>query len=95
VSEDGLSGKNNLLESREYCSTGGVSHTAATKSSAKGIGVQSMKKEENSPSTAVSEANSSGPNYSSTEEGIQRHWHGVKRRSFLNGLGIAGAAFQR
>src|ERR1039457_7076638 len=49
-------------------------------------------KEENSPSTVVSEANSSDVSHSSTEEGVQRHWQGVvKRRSFLKGLGIAGA----
>src|SRR2546422_3406740 len=51
-----------------------------------------MKKQENSLSTAVSEANSSEASHSSTEEGVQRHWQGVvKRRSFLKGLGIAGA----
>src|SRR3989441_6976961 len=49
-------------------------------------------KEENSLSTAVSEANSSEASHSSTEEGVQRHWQGVvKRRSFLKGLGIASA----
>src|SRR5438552_11688085 len=52
-----------------------------------------MKKQENSLSTAVSEANSSEASHSSIEEGVQRHWQGVvKRRSFLKGLGIAGAA---
>jgi hypothetical protein len=50
-------------------------------------------KELNSPSTAVSEANSVEANPSSREDGVQRHWQGVvKRRSFLKGLGIAGAA---
>src|SRR2546425_12171407 len=49
-------------------------------------------KEENSLSTAVSEANSSEASHSSTEEGVQHHWQGVvKRRSFLKGLGIASA----
>src|SRR2546425_10288337 len=49
-------------------------------------------KEENSLSTAVSEANSSEASHSSTEEVVQRQWQGVvKRRSFLKGLGIAGA----
>jgi Ferritin-like domain len=49
-------------------------------------------KEKNSPSAAVSETTSSEASHSSTEEGVQRHWQGVvKRRSFLKGLGIAGA----
>ena len=49
-------------------------------------------KEDNSPSTVVSETNSTEANHSSAEEGVQRHWQGVvKRRSFLKGLGIAGA----
>jgi hypothetical protein len=49
-------------------------------------------KEKNSPSAAVSETNSAEANDSSIEEGVQRHWQGVvKRRSFLKGLGIAGA----
>src|SRR6202521_5180543 len=49
-------------------------------------------KEKNSPSTVVSETNSTEANHSSTEESVQRHWQGVvKRRSFLKGLGIAGA----
>src|SRR5438552_17560069 len=48
--------------------------------------------EEKSPSAVVSEANSSEASHSSTEEGVQRYWQGVvKRRSFLKGLGIAGA----
>src|SRR5580704_15309693 len=48
-------------------------------------------KEKNSPSTVVSETNPSEANQSSTED-VQRHWQGVvKRRSFLKGLGIAGA----
>jgi Ferritin-like domain len=49
-------------------------------------------KEKNSPSMVVSESNPSEANQSSTED-VQRHWQGVvKRRSFLKGLGIAGAA---
>jgi len=49
-------------------------------------------KEKNSPSMVVSETNPSEGNQSSTED-VQRHWQGVvKRRSFLKGLGIAGAA---
>src|SRR5258707_3002162 len=49
-------------------------------------------KEKNSPSAVVSETNSPEANQSSIEEGVQRHWQGVvKRRSFLKGLGIAGA----
>jgi len=49
-------------------------------------------KEKNSPSAAVSETNSAEANESSIEEGVQRQWQGVvKRRSFLKGLGIAGA----
>jgi hypothetical protein len=48
-------------------------------------------KAENSPSIVVSEANSS-ESLSSTREDVQRHWQGVvKRRSFLKGLGMAGA----
>src|SRR6201988_2197924 len=49
-------------------------------------------KEKNSPSIVVSETNPSEANQSSAED-VQRHWQGVvKRRSFLKGLGIAGAA---
>jgi ferritin-like protein len=49
-------------------------------------------KEENSQSTVVPEANASEASHSSPEENVQRHWQGVvKRRSFLKGLGIAGA----
>jgi hypothetical protein len=48
-------------------------------------------KETNSPSMVGSETNSESTN-SSTAESVQRHWQGVvKRRSFLKGLGIAGA----
>jgi len=48
-------------------------------------------KEKNSSSAVVSETNST-TSQSSTEEAVQRHWRGVvKRRSFLKGLGIAGA----
>src|SRR5438309_6867945 len=50
-------------------------------------------KEDNSKSALESEANSSEASNASTEEDVQRHWQGVvKRRSFLKGLGIAGAA---
>src|SRR6266436_4994633 len=49
-------------------------------------------KEKNSPSAVVSKTNSREANHSSIEEGVQRHWQSVvKRRSFLKGLGIAGA----
>ncbi len=49
-------------------------------------------KEEISQSTVAPEPNSSDASQSSTEEAVQRHWQGVvKRRSFLKGLGIAGA----
>src|SRR5580700_3077683 len=49
-------------------------------------------KEENSQSAVVLETNSSETTHSSTGEDVQRHWQGVvKRRSFLKGLGIAGA----
>src|ERR1700720_1117114 len=49
-------------------------------------------KEKNSLSAGVSEMDSPEANQSSMEEGVQRHWQGVvKRRSFLKGLGIAGA----
>jgi hypothetical protein len=49
-------------------------------------------KEENSQSAVVSEPNSSEASLSSTGEDVQRHWQGVvERRSFLKGLGIAGA----
>jgi hypothetical protein len=49
-------------------------------------------KKANSPSAVMSETNSPETNLSSAEEGVQRHWQGVvKRRSFLKGLGIAGA----
>jgi len=48
-------------------------------------------KEKNSPSIVVSETNPSEANQSSAGD-VQRHWQGVvKRRSFLKGLGIAGA----
>ena len=50
-------------------------------------------KEKNSPSAVVSQTNLPEASRSSIEEGVQRHWQGVvKRRSFLKGLGIAGAA---
>jgi hypothetical protein len=51
-----------------------------------------MEKEDKSLATAVPEAQLTDENYSPVEEDVQRHWHGVvKRRSFLKGLGIAGA----
>jgi hypothetical protein len=50
-------------------------------------------KRESLPSAVVSETNSSETMLSSTEEDVQRHWQGVvKRRSFLKGIGMAGAA---
>src|SRR5260370_5559882 len=50
-------------------------------------------KEEISQSTVVPEPNSSDASESATEEAVKHHWQGVvKRRSFLKGLGIAGAA---
>jgi hypothetical protein len=49
-------------------------------------------KAKNSPLAEVSETNSLEASHSLIEEGVQRHWQGVvKRRSFLKGLGIAGA----
>lgn len=49
-------------------------------------------KEKNSQSIMVSEASLSETHPSSTVEDVQRHWQAVvKRRSFLKGLGIAGA----
>ena len=49
-------------------------------------------KEERVSSIVVSNAESTQASHSSTEEDVQRHWQGVvKRRSFLKGLGIAGA----
>src|SRR6201998_4457259 len=50
-------------------------------------------KEENLPSTVVPEATSPETAPSSTGDDVQRHWQGVvKRRSFLRGLGMTGAA---
>jgi hypothetical protein len=49
-------------------------------------------KEKTGVSAVTSEANSSEAASPSTEDGVQQHWQGVvKRRSFLKGLGIAGA----
>ena len=49
-------------------------------------------KEENLPSTVVPEATSPETAPSSTGDDVQRRWQGVvKRRSFLKGLGMAGA----
>jgi hypothetical protein len=49
-------------------------------------------KEENLLSTVVPEATSPETAPSSTGDDVQRHWQGVvKRRSFLKGLGMAGA----
>jgi len=54
--------------------------------------MQTMK-EKNAPSVVVSETNSAEASKSSIEEGVQRRWQGVvQRRSFLKGLGLAGAA---
>jgi TAT (twin-arginine translocation) pathway signal sequence len=48
--------------------------------------------EENLPSTVASQTTSSEATTSSASGDVQRHWHGVvKRRSFLKGLGVAGA----
>jgi hypothetical protein len=50
-------------------------------------------KQRNSPSAVVSETNASETMSASNQEEVQRHWQGVvQRRSFLKGLGIAGAA---
>jgi len=47
---------------------------------------------ENVPQAVVSQTDTSDPTQCSPEEEVQRHWQGVvKRRSFLKGLGIAGA----
>ena len=49
-------------------------------------------KEESLPSTVVPETTSTDENAKATGEDVQRHWQGVvKRRSFLKGLGLAGA----
>jgi hypothetical protein len=49
-------------------------------------------KEENLPSTVASEVKSSETTPFSTSEDLQRRWQGVvERRSFLKGLGMAGA----
>jgi Ferritin-like domain len=49
-------------------------------------------KKANSPSSLMSETNSPEANVPLSEEAVQHHWQGVvKRRSFLKGLGIAGA----
>jgi len=49
-------------------------------------------KEEILPSMLTPEADS--PETSSTGQDVQHHWHGVvKRRSFLQGIGMTGAAF--
>jgi hypothetical protein len=49
-------------------------------------------KEENLPSAVVSEEVSPETSPSSAGEDVRRHWKGVvKRRSFLKGLGMAGA----
>jgi len=49
-------------------------------------------KEKTGRSAVTSETNLSEATNSSTDDGVQRHWQGVvKRRSFLKGLGIAGA----
>ena len=49
-------------------------------------------KEDKFSSVVVPDQESTEASHSSTEEDVQRHWQGVvKRRSFLKGLGIAGA----
>ena len=49
-------------------------------------------KEKSSQSVVVSEASTPEPGDATPEETVQRHWQNVvKRRSFLKGLGIAGA----
>src|SRR5579864_9459843 len=49
-------------------------------------------KEVKSPSAAISESTSFEPIGSTTDETLHRHWQAVvKRRSFLKGLGLAGA----
>jgi hypothetical protein len=49
-------------------------------------------KEKTGLSAMTVETNSSEATNSSIDDGVQRHWQGVvKRRSFLKGLGIAGA----
>jgi hypothetical protein len=49
-------------------------------------------KEENLPSTVAPEVSSPETASASTGDDVQRHWQGVvKRRSFLKGLGMAGA----
>jgi len=49
-------------------------------------------KEDKFLSSVASDASSTEASHPSTEEDVQRHWQGVvKRRSFLKGLGIAGA----
>src|SRR6202790_5313774 len=47
---------------------------------------------DNTSPAVVSETDTSDPTQCSPAESVQRHWQGVvKRRSFLKGLGIAGA----
>jgi len=49
-------------------------------------------KDENSPSVAVTETKPSDTNASWQEADVQSHWESVlKRRSFLKGIGLAGA----
>jgi hypothetical protein len=49
-------------------------------------------KEESLPSTVVPEPTSAEENATTIGEDVQHHWQGVvKRRSFLKGLGLAGA----
>src|ERR1700681_5601 len=49
-------------------------------------------KEETLPSNVASQTTSSDKPASSTNDDLQRHWHGVvKRRSFLKGLGMSAA----
>jgi hypothetical protein len=75
----------------EYRSTYSVSDTAGRQIMTKRKWSINMK-EETLSSPASSEATSSEANASPTGDDLHRHWQGVvKRRSFLKGLGIAGA----
>jgi len=69
-----------------------VKRTALLEQNHKQKELEQTMEEKNSSSAVLSETNSTETSQSSTEEAVQRHWQGVvKRRSFLKGLGIAGA----